>query len=112
LAKNRSDKLCGSNAEAGVAQYEYIKSEKMSVRKMSELQFIRERAEFMERQVELWMEQLKNDPDLEVPPSVMKYFFHRSCDERYVESVTAATTLVPRQRRPFGGRGRSEEAER
>lgn len=95
---------CGSGR--GLAE-KYIKSEKMSVRKMSGLQFIREHAEFMDRQVELWMERLGMDPELEVPHSVLKYFFHRTCDERSIESVTAATVLVPRQQSAFGHRGSS-----
>ena len=67
----------------------------------------REHAAFMDRQVDLWMDQLALDPELEVPHSVLKYFFHRSCDV-----LTIPTVLVPRQRRPFGGRVSPEEAER
>ena len=67
---------------------------------MSGLEFIREEAAFMDNQVELWMTRLAEDPDLDVPHSVMKYFFHRCCDEKYDVPVTTTT----RSRGAFGHR--------
>ena len=80
---------------------------------MSGLQFIREEQAFMDNQVDLWMNQLVLDPELEVPHSVLKYFFHKCADRRDMDA-TAPTARILGQRRPFGHRARTEspDAER
>lgn len=70
---------------------------------MTDLQFIREEAEFMDNQVEYWMDRLAIDPDLEVPSIVLKYFFYKAADERPVAPDRTPSISI-RQRRPFGHR--------
>ena len=54
--------------------------------------------EFMDQQVELWMQRKSEDSDTEVPSSVLKYFFRRSTDERDIETVVASHGRNPDQR--------------
>ena len=39
-----------------------------------------EQADFMDLEVEKWLALAREDPEVEVPNTVMKYYFHRSAD--------------------------------
>jgi hypothetical protein len=47
---------------------------------------------FMDHQVELWMEQLVLDDQLEVPHSVLRYFFQKSCEPKAVKKSGRMST--------------------